>query len=85
MPKETSKEYVSQAKKVLKYLAKKGAQGATNYEMITKLHIIDVRKRISDLRWYVLPTSPFVIISQWEHKNKKHYLRYFLVKKRKSK
>lgn len=40
---------ITQADFVLDYLIEKGKKGATNFEMMTTLHICDVRKRISEL------------------------------------
>jgi hypothetical protein len=54
----------NQTKKVLKYLIKKGSRGATNFEMMMKLYMCDVRKRISNIN--ADKEIPYIIVSEWE-------------------
>ena len=60
----TPKKGVSQADFVLDYLLRRKAKGATNFEMMVKLQICDVRKRISEIN--SSPDCKYIIASEWE-------------------
>lgn len=60
----TPKKGVSQADFVLDYLVRRKARGATNFEMMVRLQICDVRKRISEINQS--PDCKYIITSQWE-------------------
>ena len=71
--------YETQNKKIVKYLKSKRGKGATNFEMITRLHILDTRKRISEIN-----NNPELyggyIMSEWEENEKARYKRYYWIK-----
>lgn len=72
-----AKNNPSQVEQVFDYLVKAGRKGATNFEMMMKLHICDVRKRISDLNELLYEYS---IESEYEEsKDGKRYKRYWAV------
>lgn len=58
------KKGVSQADFVLDYLVRRKARGATNFEMMVRLQICDVRKRISEIN--SSPDCKYIITSDWE-------------------
>ena len=60
----TPKKSVGQADFVLDYLLRRKAKGATNFEMMVKLQICDVRKRISEIN--SSPDCKYIITSEWE-------------------
>ena len=60
----TLKKCVGQADFVLDYLLRRKAKGATNFEMMIKLQICDVRKRISEIN--SSPDCKYIIASEWE-------------------
>ena len=60
----TPKKKVGQADFVLDYLLRRKAKGATNFEMMVKLQICDVRKRISEIN--SSPDCKYIITSDWE-------------------
>ena len=60
----TLKKYVGQADFVLDYLLRRKAKGATNFEMMVRLQICDVRKRISEIN--SSPDCKYIITSDWE-------------------
>ena len=60
----TPKKSVSQADFVLDYLLRRKAKGATNFEMMIRLQICDVRKRISEIN--SSPDCKYIIASEWE-------------------
>lgn len=60
----TPKKGVSQADFVLDYLVRRKTRGATNFEMMVRLQICDVRKRISEIN--SSPDCKYIITSQWE-------------------
>lgn len=60
----TPKKGVSQADFVLDYLIRRKARGATNFEMMVRLQICDVRKRISEIN--SSPDCKYIITSDWE-------------------
>ncbi len=60
----TLKKRVGQADFVLDYLLRRKAKGATNFEMMVKLQICDVRKRISEIN--SSPDCKYIIASEWE-------------------
>lgn len=60
----TPKKSVSQADFVLDYLVRRKARGATNFEMMVRLQICDVRKRISEIN--SSPDCKYIITSDWE-------------------
>lgn len=77
--KQAVKNYkISQADFVFDYLIEKGKKGATNFEMMTTLHICDVRKRISELNsMYGLN---YTIESHYEEsRDGARYKRYYAV------
>ena len=60
----TPKKGVGQADFVLDYLLRRKAKGATNFEMMVRLQICDVRKRISEIN--SSPDCKYIITSDWE-------------------
>lgn len=60
----TPKRGAAQADFVLDYLLRRKAKGATNFEMMVRLQICDVRKRISEIN--SSPDCKYTITSQWE-------------------
>ena len=60
----TPKKKVGQADFVLDYLLRRKAKGATNFEMMVRLQICDVRKRISEIN--SSPDCKYIITSDWE-------------------
>ena len=60
----TPKKKVSQADFVLDYLLLRKSKGATNFEMMVRLQICDVRKRISEIN--SSPDCKYIIASEWE-------------------
>ena len=60
----TLKKCVGQADFVLDYLLRRKAKGATNFEMMVRLQICDVRKRISEIN--SSPDCKYIIASEWE-------------------
>ena len=60
----TPKKCVGQADFVLDYLLRRKAKGATNFEMMVRLQICDVRKRISEIN--SSPDCKYIITSDWE-------------------
>lgn len=58
------KKCVGQADFVLDYLLRRKARGATNFEMMVRLQICDVRKRISEIN--SSPDCKYIITSAWE-------------------
>ena len=60
----TPKKKVGQADFVLDYLLRRKAKGATNFEMMVRLQICDVRKRISEIN--SSPDCKYIITSNWE-------------------
>lgn len=60
----TPKKKVGQADFVLDYLLRRKAKGATNFEMMVRLQICDVRKRISEIN--SSPDCKYIITSEWE-------------------
>ena len=60
----TLKKKVGQADFVLDYLLRRKAKGATNFEMMVRLQICDVRKRISEIN--SSPDCKYIIASEWE-------------------
>lgn len=60
----TPKKKVGQADFVLDYLLRRKAKGATNFEMMIRLQICDVRKRISEIN--SSPDCKYIITSDWE-------------------
>jgi hypothetical protein len=60
----TPKKKVGQADFVLDYLLRRKAKGATNFEMMVRLQICDVRKRISEIN--SSPDCKYIIASEWE-------------------
>lgn len=60
----THKKCVGQADFVLDYLLRRKAKGATNFEMMVRLQICDVRKRISEIN--SSPDCKYTITSEWE-------------------
>lgn len=60
----TLKKCVAQADFVLDYLLRRKAKGATNFEMMVRLQICDVRKRISEIN--SSPDCKYIIASEWE-------------------
>ena len=60
----TPKKKVGQADFVLDYLLRHKAKGATNFEMMVRLQICDVRKRISEIN--SSPDCKYIITSDWE-------------------
>lgn len=67
----------SQAELVFDYLKSKGKQGATNFEMMMRLRICDVRKRISELNELLWE---YYIDSEYEESaDGKRYKRYWLI------
>ena len=60
----TPKNKVGQADFVLDYLLRRKAKGATNFEMMVRLQICDVRKRISEIN--SSPDCKYIITSDWE-------------------
>lgn len=60
----THKKKVGQADFVLDYLVRRKAKGATNFEMMVRLQICDVRKRISEIN--SSPDCKYIITSDWE-------------------
>ena len=60
----TPKKCVGQADFVLDYLLRRKAKGATNFEMMVRLQICDVRKRISEIN--SSPDCKYIITSEWE-------------------
>lgn len=69
---------------VVRFLFHRGSLGATNFEMMMKLHMCDVRKRISVIRSkFAEMKSPWRIIGVWfesDVEGKRPYKRYFLMK-----
>lgn len=73
--------YKTQKQRVIDYLLAHKKQGATNFEMMTRLHICDVRKIISDIR-----NEGYIVSFEWEtSKLGTRYKRYFLKKAKKAK
>ena len=67
----------SQTEIVFDYLKSKGKQGATNFEMMMRLRICDVRKRISELNELLWE---YYIDSEYEESvDGKRYKRYWLI------
>ena len=60
----TPKKKVGQADFVLDYLLRRKTKGATNFEMMVRLQICDVRKRISEIN--SSPDCKYIITSDWE-------------------
>ena len=60
----TPKKKVGQADFVLDYLLRRKRKGATNFEMMVRLQICDVRKRISEIN--SSPDCKYIIASEWE-------------------
>ena len=60
----TPKKKVGQADFVLDYLLLRKSKGATNFEMMVRLQICDVRKRISEIN--SSPDCKYIIASEWE-------------------
>lgn len=60
----THKKKVGQADFVLDYLIRRKARGATNFEMMVRLQICDIRKRISEIN--SSPDCKYIITSDWE-------------------
>ena len=60
----TLKKKVGQADFVLDYLLRRKTKGATNFEMMVRLQICDVRKRISEIN--SSPDCKYIITSDWE-------------------
>ena len=60
----TLKKCIGQSDFVLDYLLRRKAKGATNFEMMVKLQICDVRKRISEIN--SSPDCKYIIASEWE-------------------
>lgn len=60
----TPKKGAGQADFVLDYLLRRKAKGATNFEMMVRLQICDVRKRISEIN--SSPDCKYIITSDWE-------------------
>ena len=60
----TLKKGAAQADFVLDYLLRRKAKGATNFEMMVRLQICDVRKRISEIN--SSPDCKYIIASEWE-------------------
>ena len=60
----TPKKKVGQADFVLDYLLRRKTKGATNFEMMVRLQICDVRKRISEIN--SSPDCKYIIASEWE-------------------
>ena len=60
----TPKKKVGQADFVLDYLLRRKAKGATNFEMMVRLQICDVRKRISEIN--SSPDCKYIITPDWE-------------------
>ena len=71
--------YETQNKKIIKYLKNKKAKGATNFEMMTRLYILDTRKRISEINSNSKLFGGF-IVSEWEENKHARYKRYYWVK-----
>lgn len=76
------KKIVNQADMVLDYLVRAKSNGATNFEMILALHILDVRKRISEINKDSL--CKYHIASQYETNENTGvtYKRYYAVPKK---
>ena len=60
----TPKKQVGHADFVLDYLLRRKTKGATNFEMMVRLQICDVRKRISEIN--SSPDCKYIITSDWE-------------------
>lgn len=74
---KVKKTVITQNDLVLDYLVESGRKGATNFEMMTRLAICDVRKCISDINKFPLE---FSIESEYEiSANGKRYKRYWAV------
>lgn len=63
-PLPTHKKGAAQADFVLDYLVRRKTRGATNFEMMVRLQICDVRKRISEIN--SSPDCKYIITSRWE-------------------
>lgn len=63
-PLPTHKKGAAQADFVLDYLVRRKTKGATNFEMMVKLQICDVRKRISEIN--ASEDCAYSIASDWE-------------------
>lgn len=69
--------YKTQKEKVVKYLLAHRRQGATNFEMMMKLHVCDVRKILSNVR----DEGEYIVEYRWEtSKLGTRYKRYYLRK-----
>jgi hypothetical protein len=69
--------YKTQKQRVTEYLLAHKKHGATNFEMMMKLHVCDVRKIISDIR----NEGIYKISFEWEtSKLGTAYKRYFIKK-----
>lgn len=76
-PLPTHKKGAAQADFVLDYLVRRKTKGATNFEMMVKLQICDVRKRISEIN--ASEECAYSIASDWEQDEKTgvRYKRYY--------
>ena len=80
----TLKKSVGQADFVLDYLLRRKAKGATNFEMMVKLQICDVRKRISEIN--SSPDCKYIIASEWEvnENTGARYKRYYAYERKRN-
>ena len=80
----TPKKKVGQADFVLDYLLRRKAKGATNFEMMVRLQICDVRKRISEIN--SSPDCKYIIASEWEvnEETGARYKRYYAYERKRN-
>lgn len=82
--KSPTRKAATQADFVLDYLLRCGAKGATNFEMMMKLKICDVRKCISEIN--NTADSKYSIASEFETNEKSHsrYKRYYAYERKRT-
>lgn len=69
--------YKTQKKRVIDYLLKRRKEGATNFGMMTALHVCDVRKILSEVR----AEGEYLVEYRWEtSKQGTRFKRYYLRK-----
>ena len=71
-------KYYTQREKIIKYLKRKKSKGATNFELMVELFILDTRKRISEINSNPKEYGGYVV-SEWESNKNSRYKRYYWV------